>query len=175
MSTTSSISLAQEDGTIQQVYVNWDGYVTHNGVILFNYYQEIDKIKELMSLGDLSYLSKEISPKSNHSFDKPEEGVSIFYARDRGEKKVNAKKFTNIQEFMRKGNFQNYDYIYREKSKKWYIIDHQNNKFKALKGIIKKELKTLKPQYKKDFLELVEKQKEERNTLNDVKLNKPKF
>ena len=177
MSTRSSISIAKEDGTIQQIYAHWDGYISHNGVILFNYYQEPEKVKELMKLGDLSSLAPEITPKGSHSYDNPESGVTVFYGRDRGEDNISAKTFYSADKFMSEGNFQSVDYLYREKTKKWYVIDQDTNKFKELKGLIKKELKSLPAKYKSDFLALVEQQKEEKKLkTNEVSLtSKPKF
>mgnify|MGYP000455655461 CR=1 FL=1 len=128
-------------------------------------------------LGDLSSLAPEITPKGSHSYDNPESGVTVFYGRDRGEDNINAKTFYSADKFMNEGNFQSVDYLYREKTKKWYVIDQDSNKFRELKGLIKKELKSLPTKYKSDFLALVEQQKEEKKLkINEVSLtSKPKF
>ena len=34
MGTRSTIALEYADGTVEQVYCHWDGYVSHNGLIL---------------------------------------------------------------------------------------------------------------------------------------------
>ena len=38
MATRSTIALEFADGTVQQVYCHWDGYIDHNGKILFENY-----------------------------------------------------------------------------------------------------------------------------------------
>ena len=122
---------------------------------------------ELIDLGNLSYLQPEIKPKGKHSYDSPEEGVTIFYHRDRNEQThFQTKNFRDIESFMIKGNFQDYDYVFKEKNQKWYLIDHENKKLKALKGLIKQE-KTLKEQYKKDFIEILNSEREERKLMKN--------
>lgn len=173
MGTRSSISMIKEDGTVSQVYCHWDGYISNNGIILFNYYQEADKVKSLIALGDMSSLYSEIIPSESHSYNKPQDNVTIFYGRDRGEKNTQAHHFKNVKEFLKEGNFQEYDYVYKEKNKKWYLLDQKENKLRALKGLIKKELSNIKSKYKKDFLDLLQKEKEDKK--QEIKILKPKF
>lgn len=160
MSTRSSISMIKEDGSVSQVYCHWDGYISNNGIILFNYYQNVDKIKKLISLGDMSSLKPEVEPNGYHTYNSPQDNVTIFYGRDRGEKNTKPQQFKNIKEFLQGGNFEGYNYVYKEKSNKWYLLDRREHKLKALKGLVKKELSKTDKNYKQDFLELIEKQKE---------------
>jgi hypothetical protein len=68
------------------VYCHFDGYPSHVGKMLKDYYQDESKIDSLISLGNMSYLDKEIFPHSeNHSYKTPDYEVSVFYGRDRGE------------------------------------------------------------------------------------------
>jgi hypothetical protein len=174
MATRSSISIIKEDGTVSQVYCHWDGYISHNGVILFTYYQDADKVKELVNLGDMSSLGSEIIPTGNHSFDNPQDNVTVFFGRDRGEDDTKPNHFKDFKDFLKKGNFQEYNYIYKEKTKKWYLLDKRENKLKALKGLVEKELPNIADKYKKDFLNLIKKQKEEKEK-SEPKTLKPKF
>lgn len=162
MGTRSSIAIIKEDGSVSQAYCHWDGYVSHNGVILFSFYQNIDKIKKLISLGDMSVLRSEVDPSGNHTFDNPQENVTVFYGRDRGESNTKAQQFKNVKEYLEKGNFQGYDYVYKEKSNKWYLLDRREHKLKALKGLIKQELSSVHPKYKAAFLSVLDLQKLER-------------
>lgn len=56
MSTRSRIAYLESDGTIHSVYCHCDGYLSHNGIILEHYYKNFNKVKELISLGDISSL-----------------------------------------------------------------------------------------------------------------------
>jgi len=85
MSTRSEIAILNSDGTVTGIYCHWDGYVDHNGRILSESYQEIEKVKKLISGGDLSSLRKEIEPTAKHSFENPQDDVCIYYHRDREE------------------------------------------------------------------------------------------
>jgi len=86
MATRSRIGMELENGVIKSVYCHWDGYPSHNGKILFEHYQDPEKIKALIDLGDLSSLDKEVSTDLPHSFESPCDGVTVAYHRDRGEK-----------------------------------------------------------------------------------------
>ncbi len=89
MSTRSYICIENEDKTISGVYCHSDGYLTYNGAMLLDHYSDRDKVKELVSLGDLSTLLPKLHPDKDkpHSFDYEErqEDVCVFYGRDRGE------------------------------------------------------------------------------------------
>ena len=75
------------------VYCHWDGYPSYNGQILFNNYQDREKVEKLISLGDISSLAEEIeTTDSTHSFETPVEDVTVFYGRDRGEDGVGPKE-----------------------------------------------------------------------------------
>lgn len=90
MSTRSYIGIRNPDKTTKVIYAHWDGYVEHNGRILFENYKDKEKIEALLELGDISSLAAEIAPADGveHSFDKPAEGVVVAYHRDRGEDSI---------------------------------------------------------------------------------------
>lgn len=96
MSTRSMILIEQEDKKYLGIYCHSDGYLTHNGAMLLDHYNERKKVQELLMHGDLSYLSQRINPDPSreHSFDKPQRGVCIFYGRDRGESSTEATNVT---------------------------------------------------------------------------------
>ena len=85
MSTRSNIGVLNNDGKVTAIYCHWDGYVEYNGRILAEYYQEIERVKKLISGGDLSSLNKEIEPTAEHSFENPQDDVCVSYYRGRGE------------------------------------------------------------------------------------------
>lgn len=49
-------SLGTEREVIESIYCHYDGYVEHNGVVLFNHYNSPELVKSLISKGDMSSL-----------------------------------------------------------------------------------------------------------------------
>ena len=60
MGTRSTIALEYADGTVQQVYCHWDGYLSNNGMILQEHYSDPFKVRQLIDLGDISSLRPEV-------------------------------------------------------------------------------------------------------------------
>lgn len=56
MGTRSHIGLVDENKNVTYVYCHWDGYPNYNGVVLNKFYQDENKIKSLMAMGDISSL-----------------------------------------------------------------------------------------------------------------------
>lgn len=135
MGTRSTIALEFADGSVQQVYCHWDGYLEHNGQILLDHYSDPFKLAKVMELGDLSSLNENIGEK--HPFDPPGKYDSPeyefhrnkygkmckFYGRDRGEKDVNARSFSNYAEYLSEGQSEEYNYILRQVNGKaeWFV------------------------------------------------------
>lgn len=85
MGTRSDIIGKLRDGKWKRVYCHWDGYLDHNGDILFNHYKTQDRVEALLAPGDMSVLREDCSKPEGHSFDKPAKGCTVYYGRDRGE------------------------------------------------------------------------------------------
>ena len=87
MSTNSRIGILHEDGTTETIYCHWDGYPEHQMPILTGHYDTAEKVRALLALGDISSLGERIAPDADepHSFEKPAEGVTVAYHRDRKE------------------------------------------------------------------------------------------
>ena len=118
MATRSTIALEYADGTIGQVYCHWDGYLSNNGKILFEHYQDPFKLRELIDLGDVSVLHANIGEK--HDFNERYEDGCTFYGRDRGETGVGAKNFRDFDHYLREHQWEEYEYILR-KDGNWYV------------------------------------------------------
>lgn len=56
MATRSRIGLELTDGSILSIYCHWDGYPKFNGVKLVEHFNTVEKVKELIDLGDISCL-----------------------------------------------------------------------------------------------------------------------
>jgi hypothetical protein len=140
MATRSTIALEFADGTVQQVYCHWDGYLDNNGKILFENYADAFKLRELIDLGDLSSLGSEVGVK--RPFDNPGKYGSpeytafqelyanqcCFYARDRGETGTDAKKFKNFADYVANHQYEEYEYILRNVNgtATWFVAEHSN-------------------------------------------------
>jgi hypothetical protein len=87
MSTNSRIGIEKEDGTIESIYVHWDGYLEGVGATLLRSYTEKEKVEKLIALGALSSLFDEVDIPDGtvHSFDNPAVNITVAYHRDRGE------------------------------------------------------------------------------------------
>lgn len=70
MGTRSDIIVQLTDGTWKRIYCHWDGYMEHNGRILFDHYTSQAQAEALVALGDLSVLGEIVGVK--HPFDAPD-------------------------------------------------------------------------------------------------------
>lgn len=114
MATRSTIALEYADGTVDQIYCHWDGYLSHNGKLLMEYWQDPFKVQKMMDLGDMSALGEEI--EGGHEF-------CEFYKRDHAESGTEAKRFANFQDYVENHQYEEYDYILRTDGQ-WYVNDH---------------------------------------------------
>jgi hypothetical protein len=101
MGTRSTIALEFADGTVEQVYCHWDGYLSHNGKILQDRYMDPFTVKELLSLGGFSSLQETV---------KETEGTA--YHHWRGEE-LCINKFRDFNDYAANGQDEEYDYILR--------------------------------------------------------------
>ena len=111
--TRSIIGIEDKKGQVTYIYCNYDGYLEHNGKILKNHYTNLKKVKELMKLGDLSVLGKDIGKKQD--FNNPTDGWCLAYGRDRGEKNTSAVKVRSRDQIKE----QEYNYLFKEEENKW--------------------------------------------------------
>lgn len=125
MSTRSVIAKTNEDLTVEAIYCHFDGYV-HGGVgeKLHKYYRDNKKIEELIALGPISILGKDVAPAEGvqHSFDNPAGGVTVAYHRDRGEEYNPASVYENAQFLLEKARDLYWaEYVYVWKNGEWWV------------------------------------------------------
>jgi hypothetical protein len=106
MATRSYIGVRNTDASVDYIYCHFDGYPDHNGKILTEHYSNINRVNELLNLGDLSVLGQFIGEKMD--FDKRIQDTCLAYGRDRGESNVD-KKNSGYDELI---TDQNVDYVY---------------------------------------------------------------
>ena len=119
MSTNSTISLLNDDGTVTSVYCHWDGYPTHNGRLLVDHYNNPEIIRQLLAHGSMSILGKNIGEQ--HDFNDNDPNVCTFYHRDRDED-LEVHTFGDIDSFIKAiqsdSYGQQYNYIFKNGT--WY-------------------------------------------------------
>ena len=127
MGTRSTIALEFADGTVQQVYCHWDGYLDHNGRILQEHYSDPFKLRDLIDMGDMSSLGERIG--TQHAFEKAPEGECTFYLRDRKESGCGAKKFKDFEDYIENHQYEEYEYILRCVDGKavWFVKCHSED------------------------------------------------
>lgn len=153
MGTRSTIAIEYADGTVDQVYCHWDGYLEHNGAILAEHYMDPFKVQQMMDLGDMSSLGPNIGDK--HSFDtvakygtpeyeaemEAKRQVCTFYGRDRGELGVGAKRFLSFSDYKVKHQYEEFEYILRNVDGQavWFVADH-SDRYVPLSECLKEEV-----------------------------------
>jgi hypothetical protein len=139
MGTRSTIALEYADGTVEQVYCHWDGYLSNNGQILLKHYSDPFKLRQLMDLGDLSSLRPEVGAKhpfsqfdttmTTEQFDTLYGNMCTFYGRDRKESGATAKSFKDYADYVENHQYEEYEYILRNIDGKavWFVAEHGND------------------------------------------------
>ena len=101
MGTRSTIALEFADGTVEQVYCHWDGYLENNGQILARHYMDPFKVKELLALGGFSSLEATVEGTKESAY---------HFAR--GEE-LCVNKYKTLAEYFAECQQEEYDYILR--------------------------------------------------------------
>jgi hypothetical protein len=116
MGTRSTIALEFADGTVEQVYCHWDGYLEHNGKILAGHYINPFKLKELIALGGFSSLEATV------------EGTAATAYTQRGEE-CRIEKYKDIEDYRANIYGEEYDYILRNVNGKaqWFVRSYATN------------------------------------------------
>jgi hypothetical protein len=100
MGTRSTIALEFADGTVEQVYCHWDGYLDNNGRILQQSYMDPFKVKELVALGGFSSLRDSVEDTAEGAYTQRGEDLDI-------------NRYKNADEYFDCSQQEEYDYILR--------------------------------------------------------------
>lgn len=120
MATRGTVGIKNADGSITSIYTHWDSYPSHNGKILKEHYTTEEKVRQLMRLGNLSVLGKEIGQKQD--FDRGGvQGWCLAYGRDRGEDGQEARGHKTLKEWKdaRREWSCEYGYLFDVATGKW--------------------------------------------------------
>lgn len=131
MGTSSTIAIELDDGTVKQIRCHWDGYIEHNGRLLNDHWNDYHKIVELMELGELSRLGREIGQKQN--FNSPHPGWCLAYGRDCGESLTSANTFNSFDQYVHRAQFGDYNYIFL---KGHWLVATFDMKFRELSKLL---------------------------------------
>ena len=124
MATRARIAIELDNGNIVSAYHHWDGYPAGLGFNLIVNWNDPYLLLEAIKLGDASNWGKRIVPTGEHSFNAPEEGVNVYYGRDRGESNVDATPFADFADFEANWNMAGEEYAYcLRRDGTWTMID----------------------------------------------------
>jgi hypothetical protein len=126
MATRSAIGFIEYDGSVTGIYCHSDGYISHVGRILKEHYNTIEKVEELLDLGDLSTLGPSIGEKAEFTLDAPDASKQcIAFGRDKGVPETTAITFSNKQEFYYNYLNSGCEYMYLFDGNDWFLL-HKN-------------------------------------------------
>lgn len=103
MGTSSRIGYL-ENGVVTSISCHSDGYISFNGVLLHEYYNDIEKIKELILSGNAAHLGTKVS---NTSFYKDEDEKAVVKP---------------LSEYTRCAS---YHYLFDEKTGQWQVYNNE--------------------------------------------------
>lgn len=109
MATRSKIGIVTDEG-IRCIYCHWDGYIEHNGRILFENYTTTEQVTALIDGGDLTTLAETLEDCE-------------YYARDRGDP-YEAVKPRMIPAGTGQRGFHTEDYAYLWNGSEWYVEEY---------------------------------------------------
>ena len=122
MATRSYIGIRNLNDTVDYIYCHYDGYPSHNGRILTENYTTLDKVKELLALGDLSILGPEIGEQQDfNNRETHNNNWCLAYGRDRGEQRVEVKN-DQFESVIKDGGV-DYVYIFDYIKYQWECFD----------------------------------------------------
>jgi hypothetical protein len=125
MSTNCGIALRAGE-TFQTIYCHWDGHPRTMLPILRENYNSLELAAKLISYGDASSIDKKLEPVGEHDFMQPEEGVCVFYHRDRGDDWLSCCSVCyNRRELFRQPSF---EYVYIFEDGQWNVYKRNGEK-----------------------------------------------
>lgn len=135
MATRSTIAIENLDGTINQVYCHWDGYISNNGVLLNKHYKTRDLVEKLILGGGISSLGEYVSDEYR-SFDRPSDSdyYTTYYSY-RGEI-TEIRFFKDFEDYEANHQYEEFEYIFT-KDNVWSVFF--NNDWHDLEYVIQEK------------------------------------
>lgn len=148
MSTRCRIGIENRDGTITSIYCHHDGYPDGVGEVLVNHYDDENKIRRLLQLGDISSIGTE--PVENvRGWETPAPGTTdwmkaykelhpedqcVIY-KTRGED-CPAKVHNSIEEYQKHSRQCWGEYTYLFKDGEWFVMEYDEPELKLVKNYL---------------------------------------
>ena len=135
MATRARIALELKDGSFISSYQHWDGYPGGLGYNLIENWDNYDKVKEAIELGDASKWGAIVGEKID--FDDRENPMqdvqNVYYGRDRGEKNTEYRKHLNGVCLLDEAFDCSEEFLYIFKETKdgvweWFYVDEYKDK-----------------------------------------------
>jgi hypothetical protein len=106
----------------KSVYCHWDGYLEGVGRTLLEHYDS-SEANQLVAHGDISSLGERIVALNpmDHCFEKPEQGTTVFYGRDRKENNIDWKTDDTFEKFYERADGCGAEYYYIMNDGVWYV------------------------------------------------------
>lgn len=131
MATRATIALEYADNTVGQIYVHWDGYLEYTGKTLLTHYQDPFKVQQMIDLGNMSQLGREIHSTSSANT-RSEDSSCVFYTHIEDESDENAAhNFLNFDEYVQEHYYQEFEYILRRDGI-WYVSSSEIPQYRPL-------------------------------------------
>lgn len=142
MATRSMIGMTLTNGEIKAIYCHWDGYISNNGMILYNCYNTVEQVEALMSLGDLSSLREKLGEK--HDMTDPlnkvgsDNGWCTAFGRDRGDEGCEARILKDNRKLksLAQSVWAEWIYLYDCHSKEWLAKPTSEGRYRKLYDIL---------------------------------------
>lgn len=149
MSTRSRIGIARNDGSIISIYCQCDGYPSHVGKMLLDYYDEENRIQDLIALGDLDVLEKRLIPDystgGSHNYKNRQAGVTLAGRRDFGNDDSFPVIYPNRAAYEECGHECGVEYLYLFSCGFWECYNYETEKWLPIETAIKNEDQSTTP------------------------------
>jgi len=140
MSTRSHIGITAGEGKCHYIYCNYDGYPSHNGLILQDHYTDEKKVKALMKLGSISGLAEEVGEKhepknEDGTLNKAYEKWTSAYRRDYEQDDAEGMQRTTVEAFWRRVKNDimiEWVYLFDTATQKWWVMGQEDKKPRLL-------------------------------------------
>ena len=132
MSTRSRIGVVNSDGTVDSVYCHYDGHLRHVGQTLVDHYTDDSKLHQLIALGDLKSLGRELGQK--HCYYITTDEVCTFFGRDGNYLYTESVHHDDVEDFMLLSEEYNYLFfygrwmVYQEEASGWRQVTESMTK-----------------------------------------------
>ena len=133
----ATISLLKLNGMVETIELDNGASLSNAGWMLYTEYQDVEKVKKLISLGSLIKLKKDIDipPGVEHADYYEQKDICVFHDRDAMKIKVN-KHYTKTQYKEKMGQNNHKHYLFDEKENEWKFLNPLTLNFDSLNRAI---------------------------------------